>query len=1168
MTEAFDINKFDNTKNYVITASAGTGKTYNIVEIVGKLIGSGTKLEEILIVTYTEKAAGELKDRIRKKLKDMSLEDVNVDAASIGTIHSFCQSAIDEFFISSKKRSNQTLIDEDDARAFLADFIRTGKIADEIALLKRALLNATRIDVDSAVQNLETEYASKPRRGRPPKFRANVITLIHELVNFSLDNKICNYLLSIINAYYLTSTNEEFKPIASLDCSILNEHIILFDLYDQFKENIYTRTADFLLNSDNKKTYSESQTASLLAKRIALNNAKDTYVQWQLEKRRRNERTYGDMLRDVREEVMSGGPLLEKLRQKYKYAIIDEFQDTNRIQWDVFKKVFLEDAGHHITVVGDPKQSIYSFQGADLTVFDKAREEIIANCGFERALTTNYRSTKGMIDSTNKFFCGDCGNISLGSYGEDGKQTYDFKGSEWREDSLLAVEYDGGETPAFWITEGKSEEKTVSPEEHAEIVCRTIVDCCSFVDENKTKLCLFDGDGQCRNVSFKDFAILARTRTEMEPVISALEKAGIPYQRYKDQSLFSGRECAHWIALLEAIDTKDFTGRNRKRFKNAMLTDFFGHSLSDLADPKYDKDSLAEIQLFDHWKVLVRENSWEELIDDVIEKSGICDRLGSLNDMKRLGAFKQIGEYCIDYLSKTPSISRLVSDLRRRQNKEKTDDDSENPDGIAKTTDFDCVKVMTIHASKGLEFPVVISVAGFKKPNVSSGIYSWHENGSRVLSLDKEQGYVREIMEENKRLFYVAYTRAKYLLILPHYGIKPENLEFVEKSILEYKTHNGYRSVTKDDEKPFEELSSDVSAILKHDVSATAPVTEEEQKTKLKVMVSQKKEHATKKHAYSSLTHGYTQAETMNDAGILRETVDEADEEAQIPPDYQEDGDGQTVAETRQSASVSAVADYDKKAVPVSCDYDANTDPISLSDSFPAGADLGQVLHDVFEVIDYTADYELDDNRSSLEAVIEDKFVEYGFTVKDEWTDDVVSIVKNVLGAKMPAISGSRTENNSFSLNRIACSDRKNELEFNFNLENESLKNYFNGFIDLIFRRGDRYAVLDWKSDRLNDIDFTSFSDAGILKNHVDEHYSIQRVLYSYCLIKWLKNFYPSASEQEIFERSFGGVYYVFLRGCNAGTGNGIYAQTWKSYADLKAAYDLIVSERVKKEVN
>jgi exodeoxyribonuclease V beta subunit len=307
----------------------------------------------------------------------------------------------------------------------------------------------------------------------------------------------------------------------------------------------------------------------------------------------------------------------------------------------------------------------------------------------------------------------------------------------------------------------------------------------------------------------------------------------------------------------------------------------------------------------------------------------------------------------------------------------------------------------------------------------------------------------------------------------------------------------------------------------------------------------------------------------MTDAGIIRETVDEADEEEQIPPDYQrEQDDTRDSSEAKRNAGVSAVADYDVRAVSVSCDYDANTDPISLSESFPAGADLGQVLHDVFEVIDYTADYKLDDNRSALEAVIEDKFVEYGFTVKDEWIDDVVSIVKNVLGAKLPAISGSRTENNSFSLNRIAFNDRKNELEFNFNLENESLKNYFNGFIDLIFRRSDRYAVLDWKSDRLNDIDFTSFSDAGILKSHVDEHYSIQRVLYSYCLVKWLKNFYPSESEHEIFERRFGGVYYVFLRGCNAGTGNGIYAQTWKSWDDLKAAYDLIVGERVKKEVN
>ena len=124
------------------------------------------------------------------------------------------------------------------------------------------------------------------------------------------------------------------------------------------------------------------------------------------------------------------------------------------------------------------------------------------------------------------------------------------------------------------------------------------------------------------------------------------------------------------------------------------------------------------------------------------------------------------------------------------------------------------------------------------------------------------------------------------------------------------------------------------------------------------------------------------------------------------------------------------------------------------------------------------------------------------------------------------------------------------------------LKNYCNGFVDLIFKNGDYYSILDWKSDRLND-EFVSYATVDCLKKHVDECYSIQRVLYSYCLIKWLKLSMPEKSYQNIFEEHFGGVYYVFLRGCNKDTSNGVYAQTWASWQDLEDSFNEIVKYKV-----
>ena len=133
------------------------------------------------------------------------------------------------------------------------------------------------------------------------------------------------------------------------------------------------------------------------------------------------------------------------------------------------------------------------------------------------------------------------------------------------------------------------------------------------------------------------------------------------------------------------------------------------------------------------------------------------------------------------------------------------------------------------------------------------------------------------------------------------------------------------------------------------------------------------------------------------------------------------------------------------------------------------------------------------------------------------------------------------------------------------------------GFIDLLFVRtinGQKYySILDWKSDMLENNNYTPEA----LKEKVDNDYSIQRVLYSYCLIQWLKQFYgegtaENLSESEIFEKHFGGIYYAFIRGTEGGTPKGIYAQTWNSFNDLASAYqkvkDLMSKPSIIKEEN
>ena len=115
------------------------------------------------------------------------------------------------------------------------------------------------------------------------------------------------------------------------------------------------------------------------------------------------------------------------------------------------------------------------------------------------------------------------------------------------------------------------------------IAVQQIIDCCTKNEIGETRLRVKERkENDFRNVSFKDFVVLARTKNELLPIEKALKNAGIPYLKYKDQKLFKGKECTHWIILLSAIISPDFTGRNRNVFKKALFTNFFGLTLKQI----------------------------------------------------------------------------------------------------------------------------------------------------------------------------------------------------------------------------------------------------------------------------------------------------------------------------------------------------------------------------------------------------------------------------------------------------------------------------------------------------------------------------------------------------------------------------------------------------------
>ena len=338
------IDRFDVTKNYVIEASAGTGKTYNIVKIVEKLLDHGVDLQKMLIVTYTDKAAGELKDRIRKAVGD---RNVNVDEASIGTIHSFCQKAIEEFCISSGKSSSLEKIDEDESDDFIRRFLRRKDIYPQVCRLK--ILSSLSIP-SVKFKFSENDLVKKIKEALKYYYLDLSYNEVPEIAVFDrlagekekwdlwkgyvIDEKsFCQVFPDILRCINILrkSGKDTMRKLAGLLDERTEKY---YDVFFNGRDYRTSRTMPqdeidaFLEIKELKDKTGKWQESAL--KYFIIYHLQDIYHGWQKEKEKNGKQTFNDMLRDVREEVLKGGEFLENLKEKYQYAIIDEFQDTNQ----------------------------------------------------------------------------------------------------------------------------------------------------------------------------------------------------------------------------------------------------------------------------------------------------------------------------------------------------------------------------------------------------------------------------------------------------------------------------------------------------------------------------------------------------------------------------------------------------------------------------------------------------------------------------------------------------------------------------------------------------------------------------------------------------------------------------------------------------------------------
>ena len=1079
-----------------IEASAGTGKTYTIEHKVLGYVKSGIDLDKILIVTFTEKAAGELRHRIRTILTENNGDSLckaalaKVDNAAIHTIHSFCQRMLQEYAFEAGEPFSQTLVDDSQISTLIEKKIRN-EWAEAIcnkgldpAKLSRILIQASMLKSQGVkcVPSLASQF-SKAHNYKELQQISGMQTLLTE-----------------IREYIAKAPNK----------TVIKKFDALKDwkLGDKFLNGITEKSIEdeaLYATVDIYKKASKDYQKSNLYEQFVIGCLDNLVNEWTDYKSKNGLQSYNDMIVKLRDKLYDDHDeaLLQILRQRFTHAIIDEFQDTNALQWDIFKKIFLNVPGHNILVVGDPKQSIFSFQGADLNVYSKAIGEIKCMDNKDPHLP-NYRSTNSMIRACNAIF-------QTSGF----KKNINFTSSHCPDPQNVKAEptFEGNPLKPLLIQNPAGDAK-----QFAELVAKKIIELASFDKDGHTRLQVFDKDDchRLRNVSLKDFAVIYKTRRESYEMERAFRKYGIPFTKYKNRKLFASRECEEWISLFRVLNADDFNGDNDKLLNELYLTDFF---ISD------DKRSGLINQVMS-WRILASEGKYAEMFEAIYNQSDIKETLNHVDKMQSLGHLRQIGDYCINYLyQKNTSIDSLIDHLLKRHDSDVSAGDDEGT-LVEKSSDFEAVQMLTIHAAKGLEFPVVIPLYGLKEYREMSSVYVYHDiNHEHCMGLgdDAKEMKKKETSEEWNRLFYVVLTRASSLLMLPVYNLKDKKgyesiygaFKPIDDSLKDYYDD---LKVEEREDSTWRQALKDI--LNKNEQSNENKTSLQLQKTVIGKINDDLPLKIRRQHSYSSLSNHKHSTAVLNNGRPADGMAQEAEEEVIVeePKSYP------------RGASLGNALHSTLEAI---CNGEEGLSFASFKDPLPA-------LKDVL-------------NNDALYKLIDSKFQDENLHSKHpevykEWIKHSRDIIWNTLNAKLEG---------DIRLCDLKPGDSIAEMEYYMDASEEDFDAYCKGFMDLVFRIGDKYYIIDWKSDYLDHYDETSVG------KKVDEDYAVQRVLYPYVFIKWL-NKMLGKEEVDVFNDNFGGMYYVFLRGTRENSNQGTHYYMWNSFEDFEKEYKDKVGDKIK----
>jgi exodeoxyribonuclease V beta subunit len=1148
------------SKHAVVEASAGTGKTYILEHlVVDLLLTRGARLDEILVVTFTEKATAELIHRVRAKLQELKdlvpgapraapaeapdeacwiiderarrrLREAlfSFDRASIFTIHGFCQRLLSEHAFLHRRLFDEENVDEREAfhaafaEALRRDIAASAALQPWLGLWLQTGRGLTQLEdvLWRCSRELACLHPPRPEALEPgPLDEAAFAAALRAFPAVADEDAACAAWLRA-NKVHGGSIRKVVRTLAGLSAVAesfrrggdLPRALAQVDLLDgkdgELFEYLQERIGHLAAAGEGARLLPALRALALLDRPFVAEVAHRLLpaVSARFEARKREAGLYDfqDMLTLVARSLEGDGPrqraLLATLRGRYRHALIDEFQDTDEVQWAIFRRIFFESPdGHVLTVIGDPKQAIYGFRGADVQTYLRARREIEEAGGERVPISANFRSTAAVIagynavlDQAAPFFRPAAGIL------------YDPPVTCGRP-QLALTDAGGRPAPAVVVLDVETREKALLTWQVKRVLqARMVAELQALLGGS---LSFGDASG-ARPLRAGDVFILTRTVRESREIGEVLRAARIPFAFYKQERLFQTVEAREVLDLLRAIaEPEDRSARAR-----AFITPFFGLSLPELAACDDLDGSDAILRLLHEWKALADEGDFEGLFARIVEDSGIvCRELFLRQNERALTNYLHVLEILQEEAARSRATIRELAQTLGAYVAGTRKPPGEGRDIQRLESDADAVQIMTIHHAKGLEAAVVFLYGGLWRFPRNEVRVVHDGQGRRVVRVGRaseaeKQQHEDEQEDEERRVLYVALTRAKARLYLPRFPAAFKN-----------KVPGCYRFINERLHTLLGGFTPEATRALFTPIPLPCPGEP--------APVAQP--------APPAALAGWQPAPAL----LAAEAPDE--ETGRLARERAGFLLTSYSAVKRVHGGFVPAADTLDPAAGEAGALEADALGLAPADELPRGRLSGSFLHEVIELLPLETLVE----RPPLEAWQELPAVAALFERMRRRHDRSPAHLPHARRLVHTALTA-RVRLGAVELGGLATAAHPTrELEFLYPIPEQAHallgtdhhptpdgpawrieRGVVKGFIDFLFEHQGRVYVCDWKGDWL-----PGWEEAR-LAAHCERNYAIQAQLYTLAALRLC-----GLDDEAAFERRFGGVLYCFLRGMSAG---------------------------------